>query len=175
MDLIEAGYFSKAHGIKGALILKNQIDFNWEDLKVLFLEVAGGKAPYFVSSISKANQGFIVQLEDVDQIEKANYLLSKKIFIDALLLVEEEVENVWQDFDVIDKLKGRLGKVQTVSDNGSQKILEVEHKGKMVLLPFVDDLIERIDEGKKIIYYKAPAGLIDLYLEEDEGLEENEG
>lgn len=168
MNLVEAGYFTKAHGIKGALILKAQLEFDWEQLKVVFLEVAGNKAPYFIASINKANQGYILQLEQVEQIEKANQLLNKKLFIDEALVLIEEVDTSFENYEVLDAVHGNIGKVVSVSDNGVQKIIEVELKGKMVLLPMVDELIDKIDDLKKIIYYKAPEGLIELYLEEDE-------
>lgn len=168
MELIEVGYFSKAHGIKGALVLKNQVEFDWEQLKVLFVEISGNRAPYFVSDITNANQAYIITLEDIDKIEKANPLISKTVFIDAGLFIDNEDEIVWKDFEVIDHVFGKMGCVVSESDNGIQKIIEVMFKGKLVLLPLVEEFIEKIDENKKIIYYNAPEGLIELYLDDSE-------
>ncbi|MEI6021443.1 MAG: hypothetical protein WCR21_09970 [Bacteroidota bacterium] len=168
MTLEEIGYFSKTHGIKGALVLKQQVDFDWEALKVLFVDQAGNKAPYFISNISKANQGFIVELEDLNQVEKAALLLGKAVFVNEDMLLEMEVEANWIDYEVIDERHGDLGKVRAESDNGQQTIIELDFQGRLVLLPLVEDFIVKIDEENRRIYYKAPEGLIDLYLRDDE-------
>ncbi len=168
MKLEEIGYFSKTHGVKGALVLKNKVDFDWEALTVLFVEQAGNQAPHFVSKISKANQGMLVELEDMTQVEKAALLIGKAVFVNEDLIIETDEEASWIDYRVIDQRHGDLGCVWAESDNGQQTILELEVQGRMVLLPLVDEFIEKIDENEKRIYYKAPEGLIDLYLRDDE-------
>ena len=168
MKLEEIGYFSKTHGVKGALVLKDSLDFDWENLKVLFVDQSGNKAPYFIAKISKANQGYIVILEDFANVEKAALLLNKSVFIEEKLVFVYESESEWLDFEVIDKRHGSLGKVLAESDNGQQTILELSVGGRAVLLPLVEEFIEKIDEDNMQIYFNAPEGLIDLYLRDDE-------
>lgn len=175
MELTGIGYFSKTHGVKGQLILKTERDFDPEAVKAVFIEGPTGKAPYFISEIKESNNGLIVSLEDVLVIEKARLLLGKKVFIDAAL-VEEEDQSEWLGFEVIEKQHGSLGIILSSSDNGSQELINVLYKGKEVILPLVDDFIERIDEEAKKLYFNAPEGLIELYLSDDEkdSLEEQE-
>ena len=167
MELKEIGYFSKPHGVKGQLILRTSVGVLLGDLKVLFVEVSGAKAPYFLSGFQENNVGIIISLEDIDAVEKARLLIGKKVFIDALLVVEEEGETQYLDFELIDKQHGLLGKIISMSDNGQQLLIIINHEGKEIILPLVEEFIEKIDETGKKIYFNAPAGLIDLYLSGD--------
>ncbi len=66
---------------------------------------------------------------------------------------------------------GSLGNILEVTDNGSQELFVLNYKGREVLLPFVEDFVERVDEEAKKIFFNAPEGLIDLYLEESDSEE----
>ncbi len=167
MDVTAIGYFSKVHGVKGALLLRVEKDFDLASCKVLFVEMSGDKAPYFLKSYQDVNVGLIVALEEVDVVEKARTLLSKKVYVQTELIYEDDTEFDYLGFELNDKIFGLLGKVVTISNNGSQTLIHVDHKGKEVILPWVDEMIDEIDETKKIIQYNAPDGLIDLYLEQN--------
>jgi 16S rRNA processing protein RimM len=167
MDLSVIGYFSKTHGVKGQLIIKADKDFIMEDVKAIFIETSTGLAPYFVKEFSQSNTGFIIELEDVDAIEKAKLLIGKKVHINTDLINEEEEEFDWLGFEVIDEKYGSLGTVFNVSDNGFQVLLSIMYKEKEIILPLVDDFIEKIDENEKKLFFNAPEGLIDVYLDVD--------
>lgn len=168
MELTQVGYFSKTHGIKGHLILKADKDFFVEEVKAVFIDSPTGKAPYFISEIKEANNGLILALEDVTAVEKAKALLGKAVFIDSALIDEQEEDFNWIGFELIDKNHGSLGNISGVSDNGHQVLLSIAYKGKEVLLPLVEDFIEKVDEEGKKLFFNAPEGLIDLYIAEDE-------
>lgn len=166
MELAEIGYFGKAHGIKGHLILKTDKDFFFEDAKALFVEQPGGRAPYFIVEIKETNTDLIVLLEEVNSIEKAKTLVGKKVFVNAELLDEEDSPAEWLGYELIDEERGSLGPISEVSDNGAQLLVSVLFKGKEVILPLSGDFIQSIDDSKQVIRFKAPEGLIDIYLEE---------
>jgi 16S rRNA processing protein RimM len=167
MDLSFVGYFIKTHGFKGQLIFKIDHDFEIEKAKALFVETAGSKAPFFISELKEGNNGIIIGLEDVESEAKAKSLIGKKIYAETtLLFIEEEDDNEWLGFEVIDKNFGSLGAVHEVSDNGEQLLLSLTFKDKEVILPLVDEFITQIDAQNKKLYFNAPEGLIDVYLEE---------
>ena len=168
MDLTQVGYFSKTHGVKGHLILRVEKEFKVDALKALFMESSTGKAPYFISEIKDSNNGLIIGLEEITAVEKAKPLLGKAVYIDSNLLEEEEEEMNWIGFELIDKNHGSLGEISGVSDNGQQILLSIRYKGKEVLLPLVEDFIENVDEAAKKLFFNAPEGLIELYLEDTE-------
>ena len=153
MDLTQVGYFSKTHGVKGHLILKVDKDFFTDELKAVFIESPTGKAPYFVSEIKQSNNGLILCLEEVAAVEKAKSLLGKAVFIDSGLVDEQEEEFDWIGFELIDKHHGSLGNVTGTSDNGHQTLLSLQHKGKEVLLPLVEEFIEKVDEENKKLFF----------------------
>lgn len=165
MNIKEIGYFSKTHGVKGHLILKTEFELFIDEIKAFFIEASGGKAPYFVSEIRESNNGIIVLLETVDVIEKAKLLLRKKVFIDAAFVAEQEEEDDWVGFELIDAHFGSLGNILEVTDTGTQILVSIRYKEKEIILPLADDFIESIDQSAKKIKFKAPEGLIDLYLE----------
>lgn len=166
MEFSSIGYFTKTHGVKGQLILRDEEDFETEGLNAFFLDANGGKAPYFIEELTEASQGLIIKLEEVDTIEKARALIKKTVYVETRFLLQKEEEATYIDFEVIDDKLGSLGKVTGTSDNGQQDLLSLNYKGKEIILPLVEELILKIDESAKIIWYSTPEGLIDIYLEE---------
>ena len=167
MELAEVGYFSKTHGIKGQLLLKLYKDFDPSAVKAIFVDQHGSKAPYFLSAFQVTSHGLLLSLEDIVTVEKAQTLLRKQVFIDASLLEEDDDEENLVGYSVEDKHFGALGKVTEVTENGAQEILHLSFKDRELMLPLVDEFVEEIDDENKIIRYKAPEGLIDLFLEGD--------
>lgn len=167
MELAYVGYFSKTHGVKGQLILRVEHDFLEDDIKALFIETTAGKAPYFIKEIKENKSGFIVSLEDLDAVEKARLLTGKKVFIDAQFLSPEEEDFNWLGYELIDKHHGSIGNISDVTDNGQQILITINFNGKEIMLPLVEDFIERIDEAGKKLFFNAPEGLIDVYLGEE--------
>jgi 16S rRNA processing protein RimM len=167
LELAHIGYFSKPHGVKGHLVLKEEHLFEFEKATVFFVEVNGNRAPYFISGITEAANGFIVAFEDLDNVEKARALIGKKVFVDAALMVEEDNFS-WNGYELIDKQFGSLGFVQEVTHNGEQVLLSFLFREKEVILPLVEKFIEKIDEENKKVFFNAPEGLIDVYLQENE-------
>lgn len=168
MELVAAGYFSKTHGVKGHLLFRADLDFDESALKAVFIETATGKAPHFIKEMKMSANQYVVLLEDVDSVEAAKKLIGKSVFIDSALVIEEEGGIDWEGFELVDKHHGSLGYILEVTDNGSQELFVLNYKGKEVLLPFVEEFVEKVDENNKKLFFNAPEGLIDVYLEESE-------
>ena len=77
MELASVGYFIKTHGVKGQIILKIEHQFKEKDVKVLFIETATGKAPFFVNGFKNNNHGLIFSLEEITSVEQAKKLIGK--------------------------------------------------------------------------------------------------
>ena len=147
-------------------MLRAELDFFIGDLKTIFVEVGGNKAPYFISGIRESGPGFVVSLEDVLKVEVAKTLVGKKVFVASDLINEAEADLSWLGFELVDKVHGSLGNILGVSDNGEQALVTLNYKNREVILPVVEDFIEKVDEENKILYFNAPDGLIDVYLED---------
>ena len=65
---------------------------------------------------------------------------------------------------MIDQLKGEVGQITGLEGNTANPLLIVSTGEKEILLPFSEELVIKIIKTKKQLFYKAPEGLIDLYL-----------
>lgn len=167
MQLSEVGYFSRTHGIKGALVLKCTSDFLIDDTETIFVEDSGSKMPCFITEVREAGQNIIMSLEGFDTVEKAKKLSGKKVWVQSDLVVETGGGHPWLGFEVYDEQHGLIGTIKEVSDNGAQLLATINYKGTDVMLPFAEELILGVDEAARKIRYNAPPGLIELYLNEE--------
>ena len=51
-----------------------------------------------------------------------------------------------------------------IQENNLQDLMVIDFKGTELLIPFVENYIESIDNKKKEIHLHTPDGLIDLFL-----------
>lgn len=163
MNLQPIGYFSKPHGLKGHLILFTHLDFK-NKLNVIFIEQAGSQAPYFIEEMKPFSNGFLVKLENINDINSANALKNKEILAESKHIVKEK-EFEFYLFTLIDELKGEVGVIQSLDGNATNPILKVLAGEKEILLPYREEFVLKVVKAKKQLFYKAPEGLIDMYLE----------
>lgn len=162
MKLKPVGYFSKPHGLKGHLILFTDLDFKKRP-NVVFIEQSGSQAPYFIEEFKEFSKGFLVKLETVNDINAANALKNKEVLAEDKFLAEEK-EFEFLNFTLIDEMKGEVGLITGLEGNEANPLLIVLAGEKEILLPFSEELVVKIVKTKKQLFYKAPEGLIDLYL-----------
>jgi 16S rRNA processing protein RimM len=101
---------------------------------------------------------------------------SAQVFKNSSVLVEVEQFPLYFEslasydyligYQVIDAIHGILGHVLDVviNQNGHDNLI-VEHKEIEIIIPFVDAIIQAIEEDNEKILVKLPDGLLDLYLE----------
>jgi 16S rRNA processing protein RimM len=162
MTLKPIGYFSKPHGLKGHLILFTDLDFKKKP-NVVFIEQGGSQAPYFIQEFKEFNKGYILKLETINDVNAANALKNKEVLAEEKFIIKEKGFE-FLDFTLVDEIKGEVGKIIGLEENASNPLLIVSTGEKEILLPFSEDLVIKIVKTKKQLFYKAPEGLIDLYL-----------
>jgi 16S rRNA processing protein RimM len=163
MQFTSVGYFSKTHGLKGHLVLFSQADFDFESVDAIFIEANGSQAPYFIEEIKPFNDGLLVKLEEVSSVEAAAKLKNKTVLVDSKFIFEEEAFE-FLNYKLIDKQKGEIGIIEEFINDTGNPLIKIMREGKDNLLPFNEDLIEKIKKKEKQIIYTAPEGLLDLYL-----------
>jgi 16S rRNA processing protein RimM len=136
---------------------------------VLFLEIDGGLAPFFVKELRmKDSTGLVALLEDYDIPEKAQKLVGCRVYLPSSQLTELEDDKFYfhdiVGYTVIDKIAGELGAIAQVLEAPEQELLQVFYGQKEILIPLVDEFITRVDKRKKQLFMDLPEGLIDLYL-----------
>jgi 16S rRNA processing protein RimM len=163
MKLKSIGYFSKPHGLKGHLILFTETEFKKKP-EVVFVEQSGSQAPYFIQEFKPFNNGFLVKLETVDEVNAATKLKNKTVLAEEKYLVKEK-EFEFLNFTLIDETKGEVGVIEGLEGNEANPLLKVLVAGKEVLLPYSPDFVIKTVKTKKQLFYRAPDGLIEMYLE----------
>lgn len=170
-DFFQLGSIAKLHGFKGevSLFLDVTNPEEYTDLETVFVDMNGFLTPFFIDNVKLKNKGFItVKFKEVDDEATAKKLLKKEIYLPLDQLRELDDVSFYDHevlgYEVIDSIKGSIGKVTNVIDIASNPLMQTEINGKEVLLPIFDGLVKKVDRKKKILYIEAPEGLIDLYL-----------
>jgi 16S rRNA processing protein RimM len=138
--------------------------------EVLFLEIDGGLAPFFVKELRmKDSSGLVTLLEDYDIPEKAQKLVGCRVYLPSSQLTKLEDDKFYFHdiigYMVIDEQAGELGAIAQVLEAPEQELLQVFNQQKEILIPLVDEFIVRVDKRKKQLFMNLPEGLIDLYLQ----------
>jgi 16S rRNA processing protein RimM len=170
-DCFYLGKISKLHGYKGevSLFLDVTNPEDYRSLDAFFIEIDGVLTPFFVENLKMKNKGFVaVKLQGVDSESEAQKILKKSVYLPEEILSELDDSSFYDHeiagFKVIDDIKGEIGIVDTVIDLTSNPLLRIEFNGKEILVPIFEGLIEKVDRKKKVLFIKAPEGLIDLYI-----------
>ena len=160
------GYISRKHGYKGAFNIKLEAVATYRELNCLFIKINGNLVPFFIDSFRlKKREIALVKLEDINSEQEVQELIGKEVYL-PLKHQEKNQKNELKSligFSVIDQNHGDIGVVVDIIENASQKLFYIETDGMSILIPVVEEFIQKID--KKVIYLHTPDGLIDLFLD----------
>lgn len=168
--MIRIGKLVATHGLNGALILTHVVgNSKWlKNGQVILVEMQkGSHIPYFISQFKANNdKEYVINLEDVDKIESAKKLITKQVYVDEVILADYAKQSplLWIGFNVIDKIKGDIGAINDVSQTGYQWLARVIYNKSEVLIPLIDEMIEKVDIKTRTIYVELPEGLLEVYL-----------
>jgi len=170
IDYFYLGKITKPHGYEGKVTIFFDTDEPEEyiDLELVYLNIGGGLIPYFIEELSLLNNKAIVSFMDVDNMEKADGLVNKEIYLPLTMLPELEGNKFYyheiKNMVVIDENFGELGPVSAVLEYPNQAVLQVFNNQKEVLIPISDEVIKNIDRKKNEMIVNTPEGLLDIYL-----------
>ena len=172
-NCFQLGHIAKVHGLHGEVGIVLDVDYpeDYEDLKHAFVEQKSRLVPFFLEHfvVSHSNK-ILAKFEDYDTVEDAEKLVGS-----ALYLPLSQLESLQEDqyyyheligFEVIDESLGKIGKVKVIYDLETQDLMGVDHKGKEVLIPIQDQIVQKVDKADKKVYCQLPAGLLEIYLED---------
>jgi len=163
LNLKEIGYFTKTHGLKGHLNLFLRTSVHVDLVKSVFIEIDESKIPFKLAEKKVFKNGLIVLLDGLDNIDKVGTFPGKKVFIDSKYVHKNE-RNELEGYLLIDEQFGDVGVVLEITDSEVNPLILVDYKGKQVMLPYYSDFIIKIEKEAKILRYKAPEGLIEMYV-----------
>lgn len=175
-DCFLLGHISRKHGYKGDLVafLDTDRPSSYANIDTVFIEEEGTLLPYFVSeSVLIKKNHLKITLEGIETEADAEMLIGSNLYLPLQMLPQLSGKQFYfhevEGFNVSDATHGPLGTLQFVIDRSSQPIFSILHpSGVEILVPAIDDFIDRIDRENTTLHLNTPAGLIDLYLEHNE-------
>ena len=170
-DYYFLGKITKPHGYEGKVSVYFDTDEPemYAELKMVFININNSPVPYFITYLNINNNKAIIQFQDIDNFEKADFLSKKDMFLPLSSLPKLTGNKFYyheiEGFKVIDKLFGTVGVVKEVLDYTNQAVMQIFNEEKEILVPINKHIIVEVNRTKKEILIEAPEGLIELYME----------
>ena len=168
-EVFKIGQFAKPHGIKGELSLVTNSDvLDDAEEPYVVCEMDGILVPFFVEEYRyKSDTVILVKLEDVNSEADARMFVNKEVFypldaVDADDLVGDMTWDSFIGYEITDERQGYLGKITDVDESTINVLLRVDHEGKEILIPAVEELITDADHEARSLTVSLPEGLLDL-------------
>ncbi len=169
-DCYYLGRVTKPWGTKGQMVLFLDVDSpeDYAGLDSAFVEVKGQLVPYFFRIDQLNGNRIVVTFEDV-AADKAAELAGHDLYLPLDTLPKLEGNKFYfhevTGFKVIDSEKGDIGTLESVIEYPAQPLFQVMKNGVEILIPVIDEVVDRVDREEKTLYVTAPKGLIDLYVD----------
>lgn len=172
-DLLIVGAVQKPHGIRGELLIRVETDRPAEVFRPdrrLRLGDPQGEPTGETVTVERARpfkDGVLVKVQEFATRDETLEALRGR----TLLLPRDEVPPLEEGEVFIHQLPGlevvaageAVGRVREVFDAPSGHLLEVRTPdGRDLLIPFVRDIVVRVDAAGGVLELNAPAGLLDL-------------
>ncbi|MEI6173155.1 MAG: ribosome maturation factor RimM [Bacteroidota bacterium] len=170
-DFYYLGKILKTHGNKGQVMVHLDVDDpeKYLDLESVYLDLHGERIPFFIATLDlKHNQKALIQFQDFETIEDAESLAGLEMFMPITELPPLKGNQFYYHeiigFRVTDHKHGDIGVIEDVLDLPHQSLFQIRFGEKEILIPVVDEVIQKVDKKKKLLLIKAPEGLIEIYL-----------
>lgn len=168
-DCFYLGKVSKPFGFKGELVLFFDVDTpeEYSELDGVYIEINKRLVLYPIETIRVRSNKATVRFRDISP-EDALKLIGKDLYLPLELLPILEGNKFYYHeiigFEVIDAEKGNIGVIKKVLEYPATPLFSIDFKGKEILMPIIDSVIDNVDRETKTIYINAPKGLIELYI-----------
>ena len=154
MKYINVGKLVNTHGLKGEVrILSNFRHKKNVFVKGMKLYIGKKKEEFTINTYRFHKIYDMVTFDGFNNINEVEYLKGLNVYIneDDLKLDNEIYSGKLIDFSVICENK-EIGKVTEIIDTPANEVIRVNEK---ILIPYVDEFIEKIDLENKILYVKS--------------------
>ena len=163
-DVFKIGRLGKSHGVKGEVTFMFDDDiFDRVDSDYLILEVDGILVPFFIEEYRfRSDTVALVKFEDIDTQQRAQELTGCDVYFPRSLAEEDDTPTLTflVGFNIVEADTGTtIGRIAAIDDSTANLLFELED-GR--LIPANDDLINDIDNKRKVITMTIPEGLLEL-------------
>ncbi len=172
-DYSQVATIGKTHGLEGALNLQlsDQFPNSADNLDFLFILREGHLVPYPLQSLEfKTNDLALAELGFIDNKDQARELLGEAVFLPINQLNTQEQSLSLASlvgFSLFTEQNIPLGNIDDLIEIPNNPLFQIEYQGKEILIPANESLFLEIDEETKVLRMQLPAGLLDLYLNDE--------
>lgn len=132
----------------------------------VFVEIDGLLVPFFINEFKvTSSENVILKLDEITSETQARSFTGREVYADQGQIRRKRSSGEPADFSgykVTDTNLGYIGIAGEITDISNNPLLNVEHNGKIFLVPLHEDIILEINEVEKQITINAPEGLFDL-------------
>lgn len=166
------GRVVRTHGLDGSLIVKLSEDLLLSHIPdYLLISIRNQKVPWFINHCETINvNSLLLKFDFVNNQFDAKPLVGCMVYAEKHHTeIKENLNGAASDmigFSVIDKNMGFIGTVCSFILNSPQPVMEVAAGEKTILIPAINPILLKIDDSKQTVFIDAPAGLIEMYLNE---------
>jgi len=164
MEYVYIGKIVNTHGIKGELRIKSDFEYKDRIFKKGFnLYIGKDKIKEQINSYRPHKDFDMVTFNEYNNINQVLKYLKENVYIikeDLNLSDDEYLEDELIGFSVVEN-ENIVGEVIAITKTSpTNKIMEINYKGKKVLLPYHKDFILKLDLQNKKIEVKLIEGMI---------------
>lgn len=170
-DCFELGYLSRTKGLRGELQAFLDVDdpSYYQDLDSVLISIDHDLVPYAIEHIAVQGNAAVLKLEGIDHIDQASALKSHKLYLPLSSLPKLNPDQFYfhdlVNYKIVDHQMGELGRIVSIYNLPNNDLFSIEYQGREVLIPIHNDLIQKVDKDKELVFVKMPDGLLDIYLE----------
>ena len=154
MKYINVGKLVNTHGLKGEVrILSNFRHKQNVFVKGMKLYIGKKKEEFTINTYRFHKIYDMVTFDGINNINDVEYLKGSQVFINEedLILDNGIYSGILIGFKVISDNK-EIGIITEIIDTPANEVIRV---GDKILIPYVDEFIEKIDSENKILYVKS--------------------
>jgi len=170
-DFYYLGKILKPFGNKGQVVVMLDVDepSRYTKLESVYLDLDPEQVPFFIQSIEMlSGRRALIKFEDVNSIGDAAVYSGLEMYLPLSSLPPLKGKKFYyhevQGWSVFDERHGAIGILIKVMELPRQSLLQIDHDGKEILIPLLDEVILRVDRKKKALHIRTPEGLIEFYL-----------
>lgn len=167
---LKVGKIVNTHSLKGEVKVISSTDFEEERFKKgsKLLITRGNQLirEVVVESYRNHKNFLLVKFEEIDSVEEAEKLKNLQIKIDSTEVGElEENEFYFHQIigcEVFDENDKNLGEIIDILTPGANDVWVIKgENGKEILIPYIEDVVKKIDITNKKVNIEVMEGLID--------------
>ena len=170
-ECFQLGKITKPWGVKGQVVMFLDVDDPnaYAELDSAFVEVKGSLVPYFFQIDNINGNKAVATFEEITP-DEAHALIGCDLYLPLDLLPKLEGNKFYfhevRGYNVIDSEHGNIGILQQVIEYPAQPLFQVMNGDTEILIPVIDQIIDKVDRESKTIFITAPNGLIELYMQQ---------